>query len=378
MEKLKSLRKKFDEIDEELVSLFIKRMELAALVGEYKARENLKIYDPLREKEILQRFAGSAKVDFDKKYIEEFLENLIFLSRRLQEGIAGENNKPSKHESPYPVKGIGYQGVPGCYSYEAVFEYFGGEVETLNFRSFRDVFKALAEDDIQYGVLPIENSTSGSINEVYDLLREYEFHIAGEKCIPVEHNLIGVEGAEVSDIREVYSHQQGLIQCSRIFLEHPEWKQVPYFDTAGSAEYIAKEDLKYKACIAGRMAASVYGLKIIKEGIQDNRNNSTRFVIVRKEKQEAANADKISIIVSVPHKPGTLSGLIKHFAESNCNLMKIESRPLIGKAWEYFFYIDFEGNLKEKNIRTILRDIEKECTYFRLLGNYKSERGSKL
>lgn len=273
-----------------------------------------------------------------------------------------------------PVVAIGYQGVPGCYSYQTGLEYFGEEVDTLSCRSFKDVFEALAEGKIQYGILPIENSTSGSINEVYDLLREYEFHIVGEKYLKVEHSLLSVEGAELSDIREVYSHRQGLIQCSRYLLEHPEWKQMPYFDTAGSAEYVAKEGMKSKACIAGKMAASVYGLSIVSQNIQDNRNNSTRFVIIGKEKLEK-KADKVSIVLSVPHKPGTLYGILKHFAEGNCNLMKLESRPLEGKAWEYFFYIDFIGNVNEEGIKHVLEDIEKESLYFRLLGNYRSEEG---
>jgi chorismate mutase/prephenate dehydratase len=284
----------------------------------------------------------------------------------------------SEFKGSVPIMDIGYQGVPGCYSYQIGLEYFGEEIETLSCRRFRDVFEALAKGEIQYGILPIENSTSGSINDVYDLLREYEFHIVGEKCLKVEHNLLGMEGAELTDIREVYSHEQGLIQCSRYLSEHPEWKQVPYFDTAGSAEYVSKEGLKFKACIAGKMAAAVYGLAIINSNIQDSRNNSTRFVIISKDKLETEKADKISIIISVPHKPGALYRILKRFAEGNCNLMKIESRPLEDKPWEYFFYIDFGGNLKEEGTTSIMSDIERESLYFRLLGNYESEAGCRL
>lgn len=373
MGELESLRQKINETDEELVGLFIKRMALATKIGEYKAGKNLKIYDSARERDIIERFSRGVEVDFDIKYVEQFLENLMFLSKRLQGDIIGRKQEPPKFEGSNPVMAIGYQGVPGCYSYQTGLEYFGEKVETLSCRSFRDVFEALAKGKTQYGVLPIENSTSGSINDVYDLVREYEFHIVGEKCLKVEHSLLAVKGAELSDIREVYSHQQGLIQCSRYLSEHPGWKQMPYFDTAGSAEYVAKEGLKSKACIAGKMAASVYGLSIISQDIQDNRNNSTRFLIICREKLETKKADKISIVFSVPHKPGTLYGILRHFAEASCNLMKIESRPLEGKAWEYFFYIDFSGNVNEEGTRNILADIEKKCSYFRLLGNYISE-----
>jgi len=378
LDELEILRQGINETDEELVSLFIKRMALVTQVGEYKAKRNLKIYDPVRERDIIERFVSKVKADFDIKYVEQFLENLMFLSRRAQGDIIGGKQGPAKFESPGAAITIGYQGVPGCYSHQTGLEYFGEEVEALSCRSFRDVFEALAKGKIQYGVLPIENSTSGSINDVYDLLREYEFHITGEKCLKVEHSLLAVEGTELSDIREVYSHQQGLIQCSRYLSGHPEWKQMPYFDTAGSAEYIAKEGLKSKACIAGSKAASVYGLSIISRNIQDNRNNSTRFVIISKERLESEKADKISMVISVPHRPGTLYGMLKHFAEGNCNLMKIESRPLEGKAWEYFFYIDLSGNVNEENTKNILADVEKESSYFRLLGNYRSEDGCRL
>lgn len=375
MDELEILRQKINETDEMLVKLFIERMVLAAKVGEYKSEKNMKIYDPVREKDIIERFANGVKIDFDIKYIEQFLENLMFLSRRLQKDIISRKQEVSEIKNLDTNIAIGYQGVPGCYSYQVGLEYFGEEIETLSCHSFRDVFEALAKGKIQYGVLPIENSTSGSINDVYDLLREYEFYIVGEKCLRVEHNLLAVEGAEISDIREVYSHLQGLIQCSTFLSQYPKWKQIPYFDTAGSAEYVAKEGLKSKACIAGKKAASAYGLSVISRDIQDNRNNSTRFVIISKEKLDMKNADKISIVFSVPHRPGTLYGILRHFAEGNCNLMKIESRPLEDKAWEYFFYVDFNGNVNEEGIKGILADVEKECSYLRLLGNYRSEVG---
>lgn len=379
MDELEILRQKINETDEKLVDLFIERMALAAKVGEYKAEKSLKICDPERENGIIERFVKGVKTGLDTEYIEQFLENLMFLSRRLQEDVVGKKDGGKKKlpevEGFNGIMVVGCQGMQNCYSYQAALEYFGEKIEILSCHSFRNVFEALAEGRVHYGVLPIENSTSGSINEVYDLLREYEFYIVGEKCMKVEHNLLAVGGTEISDIREVYSHQQGLIQCSRYLSKHPGWKLVPYFDTAGSAEYVAKEGLKSKACIAGKEAASVYGLSIISRDIQDIRSNSTRFVIISKEKRENEKADKISIVFSVPHRPGTLYGILRHFAEGNCNLMKIESRPLKDKAWEYFFYTDFSGNVNDGGIRDILADIEKECSYFRLLGNYISEVG---
>lgn len=378
LDELDVLRQQINETDRLLVELFAKRMDLVARVGEYKAERKLKIFDPVRERVVVERACNMAGEGIDKKYVEQFMENLMFLSRKLQTDIIGNKQEPAVYKGTVSAMTVGYQGVPGCYSYQASLEYFGEKVQALSCHSFRDVFEALAEGRIQYGVLPIENSTSGSINDVYDLLREYEFHIVGEKCLKIEHSLLGVKGAGIADIREVYSHQQGLIQCGRYLSEHPQWKQVPYFDTAGSAEYVAKEGSSEKACIAGNMAASVYGLSILSSNIQDNRNNSTRFVIIGKESSENEEADKISIIISVPDKPGTLYGALRHFAEAGYNLMKLESRPLSGKAWEYFFYIDFGGNLMEDKTREILARTEKECSYFRLLGNYRSEAGCRV
>ncbi|HWR60096.1 MAG TPA: prephenate dehydratase [Clostridia bacterium] len=378
MNELEMLRQSINETDAALVELFIKRMGYVAKVGKYKAERKLKIYDPERERAIVERISGTVKTDFDVKYVEQFMENLMFLSRRFQGDIIGGKQEVRFEGTKNKAATVGYQGVPGCYSFQTSLLYFGEETETLSCRSFRDVFEALAEGRIEYGVLPIENSTSGSINEVYDLLREYEFHIIGEKCLKVEHSLLGVKGAVPGDIREVYSHQQGLLQCSRYLAEHPEWKQVPYFDTAGSAEHIEREGCSSKACIAGKMAASVYGLDILREDIQDNSNNSTRFVIIGREGLQTEKADKISIIISVPDKPGTLYEVLKHFAEGNCNLMKLESRPLEGKPWEYFFYIDLGGNLKEEEMRSIMEKVEKQSSYFRVLGNYKSEAGCRL
>lgn len=379
MEQIEELRQSINETDAAIVELFIKRMGYVAKVGKYKAERNMKIYDPDREKVVIERISGSVNPDFDIRYVEQFMENLMFLSRRYQGDIIGgiqETAKVSEAKGSSPA--VGYQGVPGCYSFQASLLYFGEKAETVSCHSFRDVFEALARRKISYGVLPIENSTSGSINEVYDLLREYEFSIVGEKCLKIEHSLLGVRDAGLEDIREVYSHQQGLLQCGRYLSEHPEWKQVPYFDTAGSAEHIAGENCRTKACIAGKMAAAVYGLDILQEDIQDNSNNSTRFVIIGREGRKTEKADKISIIISVPDKPGTLYGILKHFAEGNCNLMKLESRPLEGKSWEYFFYIDLRGNLEEEDTRRIMAEVEKQSSYFRLLGNYKSEAGCRL
>lgn len=268
---------------------------------------------------------------------------------------------------------IGFQGVEGSFSHQALIEYFGEERKTSALEKFQDVFEAIENDEISYGVLPIENSSTGGIAEVYDLLYKYGFYIVGEKCIKVDHNLIGIRGSNIKDIKEVYSHEQGFLQCKEYLDHHENWRLIPYFNTARSAKLIHDENLKNKVCIASKKAAELYGLEILDSHINYNKNNITRFIIVSKTKEVTENCDKISIVLSLPHKTGSLYKALRYFEENNCNMLKIESRPMVGKSWEYIFYIDFHGNLNEENSRKLMKDIEKESLYFKFLGNYKGE-----
>lgn len=267
---------------------------------------------------------------------------------------------------------IGFQGVEGSFSHQALIEYFGEE-KSLAFEKFQDVFEAIKNNKINYGVLPIENSSTGGIAEVYDLLYKYGFYIVGEKCIKVDHNLIGIKGSTIDDIEEVYSHEQGFLQCKEYLDDYEKWTLIPYFNTAKSAKFIHDKGIKSKGCIASRKAAELYGLDILKPHINYNKNNTTRFIIISKTKEVTKNCDKISIVLSLPHKTGSLYKALRYFEENNCNMLKIESRPMVGKSWEYIFYIDFHGNLNEENSVKLINDIEKESLYFKFLGNYKGE-----
>lgn len=368
------LRKQINEIDEELTALFLKRLQIVSEIGEYKKANNLQILDISREKQIIDKYLAKTESESDKMYLREFLENTMFISRKLQSDICSSHRK-IEHKSPsreLQSYNIGYQGVKGCFSHQACLEYFGESAETVSFEGFKDVFNAIEEGRIKYGMLPIENSSSGSITEVYDLIREHNFYILGEKCLKVEHNLMAVEGTEISDIKEVYSHYQGLLQCGKFLTGMPEMKPIPYFDTAGSAEYVSRLGEKSKACIAGKNAARIYGLNILKENVQSNMNNYTRFIVIGKELEIDRDADKISVIISLPHKVGALYGILRYFADYKSNMQKIESRPIVGKSWQYFFYIDFMGNISEENTKEILDGIEKNSLYYRFLGNYRN------
>jgi chorismate mutase/prephenate dehydratase len=394
MEDLGWLREQIDEIDKSLVELFKRRMDIVSKVADYKIRNSMEVLDRGREEDIINRHLQCVGKDSSKDIVKEFLETLMGISRKVQKDMLSKseerhkyNIKEEKNEEITKdiVKAIynsigdeekfkvGFQGVPASFSHQALIEYFGGMIETECFTSFENIFKAIDEETIKYGVLPIENSSTGGIAEVYDLLGKYSFYIVGEKCVKVDQNLMAIEGSEILDIEEVYSHSQGFLQCSEFFNEHPNWKLIPYFNTARSAQYVSEEGSKNKACVASKKAAEVYALNILKENINYNSNNHTRFIIISKNMEHNNECNKVSVGISLPHKVGALNNILQYFSENRLNMIKIESRPIPGRSWEYFFYIDFQGNILDENTQNALRGIENHSIYFKLLGNYKSE-----
>ena len=282
--------------------------------------------------------------------------------------------KASAKEEKEPCV-IGCQGVPGAFSEEALSDYFKDyRYETVYSSSFEDVLKNLENGKVDYGILPIENSSAGSIVEVYDLIRKYKCSIVGEKTLSITHNLLGVPGAKIEDITNVYSHPQGFSQ-SRTFLDkHKDWQLIPYHNTAISAKYVQASDDKHKAAIASMRAAKLYGLEPIEKNINYNANNYTRFIIVKKEMMFDQHADKVSLIFSVAHESGSLYHALAHFYYNGLSLLKIESRPIHDRSWEYFFFVDLEGNLQDANLLIALGRILEQSTYFELLGNYKADK----
>lgn len=372
MEDLDWLREEINKIDESMVELFKKRMEVVSKVAHHKIENNMEVLDKNREKEIINKHLKNVEGKYLQGNLKEFLEDLMSISRKTQKEILckASDNYKVKENNEFKV---GFQGVPASFSHQALNEYFGDEVRTEYFENFKDVFEAVQKGDVKYGVLPIENSSTGGISEVYDLMRKYGFYIVGEKCVKVDHNLMGIKDAEICDINEVYSHTQGFLQCKDFFDNHSNWTLIPYFNTAKSAEYVSKENLKNKVCVASKKAAEVYGLKILKENINYNSNNYTRFIIIGREEEYNCDCDKISVVMSISHKVGALYSVLKYFADNNLNMMKIESRPIVDKSWQYFFYIDFQGNISHENTKNALKAIEGESLYFKLLGNYKGE-----
>ena len=259
---------------------------------------------------------------------------------------------------------VAFQGVHGAYSEEACYKYFGKNIETVPCSSFDEMFDNLEKHEVDYIVLPIENSTEGSVNRAHDLLLERaNFYINGEYYLKINHCLIGNPNANIEDIKYIYSHPQALGQCKKYILKH-KFKEVPYFDTAGSVLEI--KDKKDCAAIASALAAEIYDMKILDRNIQDNPNNETRFFIISKK---PSYGNKYSIIFKVKHKPGALLEVLKCF--KNINMTRLVSRPCPYDPWEYVFYVDFVYN---GNVIKLLDKVSKKCVYLKYLGSYRGVR----
>ncbi|MFA6807695.1 MAG: prephenate dehydratase [Eubacteriales bacterium] len=380
MDDLNDLRIRIDEVDREMIRLLEERMAVSIKIGNYKIANNLPVLDRRREKLVISKNLSFLKNMEFKDEAEFFINCMMELSKNAQKKLGTKafnqkeySGKMIKEGIAYKQKEVtvGFQGVLGSFSEQALHEYFSEEVKTKNLAEFEDVFQSLQNEEIDYGIIPIANSSTGGIAEVYDLLRRYGFFIIGERIIKVDHHLLGVKGARIEDITEVYSHSQGFQQCSEFFREYPDWKLIPYKNTAVSARMISEENNSEKAAVAGKRAAEIYNLEIIKEVINNNPQNFTRFIIISSTMGVTKKSNKISIMVSIPHKPGALHDVLSPFAENKLNMLKIESRPIAEKSWEYFFFIDFEGSLNDNNVVNAIEKIQENCNYFQLLGNYE-------
>lgn len=373
MSELEEYRKEIDSIDKELIALFERRMDVAVKVGEYKKKNKLPIFNGKREEEVIEKNINKLNNNLYSDIGRSFFENLMELSRSLQANIIQENNyiqnKIIEENSNFT---IGYQGVKGSFSEEALLKYFKNCDNTKNYDEFVDVFKALKNNEVKYAILPIENSYTGAIAEVYDLLVKYGFYIIGEECIKIDQHLVGIRGTEINNIKEIYSHPQGFEQSKKFLSKYQDVMLIPYHNTAISAKLISDLKDNKKAAIASKRAAQIYGLDIIKENINDKKDNHTKFIIIGKELKYNKECNKISVVFSLEDKAGTLYNLLRYFAENNINMIKIESRPNKHESWKYLLYVDFEGRLENSEVKNALNLIEENSGYFKIIGNYKS------
>ena len=376
MADLLELRDRIDEIDREIARLYEARMGVCREVGEYKIANGSKVFDRQREKEKISTVKTMVHGEFNKKGIGELFEQLMAMSRKLQYQLLTEKGALGKlpfidvEELDWKNSRIVFQGTEGSYSQEAMFRYFGKEINSFHVQQFRDAMEAIEEGSADFAVLPIENSTAGAVDEVFDLLVEFENYIVDELVLPVRHALAGLPDATLSDIERVYSHPQALMQSARYLDEHRDWQQISVANTAVAARKVLEDDDVKKAAICSEHAAEVYGLKLLDREINDNPANSTRFIIVTNQKIFRKNASKISICFEVSHESGSLYHMLSHFIYNDLNMTKIESRPIEGRPWEYRFFVDFDGNMADPAVKNAIRGLREESRNLKILGNY--------
>lgn len=374
---LQQSRQEIDKVDKKIVELFEHRMQLAKDVAEYKIQTGKKVFDKEREVEKLRVLKALGSNDFNKHGIQELFTQIMSMSRKLQYGLINSYGHEMLFEE---VEHLGVDsntkvvcfGVKGSYTEQAMEEYFGTNIDSLYAPTFKKVMLAIKEGKADYGVLPIENTSTGGITDIYDLLVEFDNYIIGEHVVKIEHALLGLPDAELEDISNVYSHPQGLMQCSKYFESHQKMNPLECgSSTANGAKKILEDGDNTQGAIASKRAADFYGLKILAEAINHEDMNSTRFIIISRKREYIKSSNKISICFELPHESGSLYNMLSHFIYNNLNMTKIESRPLEGRNFEYRFFVDFEGNLKEAGVKNALNGIQEEAMSLKILGNYK-------
>ncbi len=376
MKDLKELREQIDDIDEQIVSLYQKRMDISAEVAAYKISTGKQVFDREREQSKLKALTALGKNAFNRHGIRELFEQIMSMSRKRQYQLlteAGKLDKPDFTEVDrldYQKARIVFQGTEGAYSQLALKEYFGENADSYHVETWRDAMEAITAGEADYAVLPIENSSAGIVSENYDLMVEYNVCIVGEQIIKIDHALLGLPEAELSDITDVYSHPQALMQCGKYLDAHRSWERHSLKNTAVSAQKIKEDGKRHKAAIASALTAEIYGLKVLEACIQDNRSNATRFIIVSARRIFTRDAAKISVCFEIPHESGSLYHMLSHFIYNGINMNRIESRPVQDAAWEYRFFIDFDGNLNDAAVQNALRGLAEETISLKILGNY--------
>lgn len=370
MKTLEEYRREIDSIDDTLTDLLNRRMAIAEQVGKVKEATGRVTMDPNREKDIMLRIASQVDNPAYRDRILRILRTILESSRSLQD--SGRNRfNPVRPDMKTAIT-AGYAGIPGSYSESALTRYFGELSEPYrNYPSFSAVCDAVLRDEISYGILPVENTTTGAIKEVYDLIREKDLYITGEVCLPVVHNLIGLPGADPNSLKEIYSHPQGLEQCGVYLSGLKSARLVPMKNTAFSVRHVAEQKNPAFGAIGGDRAAKLYNLEILMPAIQNSTLNTTRFVVLSKDQEVRDDADSTSVVLTARHAAGALYDILGCFAKEQVNLFRIESRPVPDRPWEYFIFLDAEGSIRQEAVQKALSAVQGQCPYFKFLGSYR-------
>ena len=373
---LNDYRKEIDSIDDQLIALFARRMETAEKIAEYKRANGLRVLDARREKEKMRALMDKTPEDL-REYVSSLYSLIFELSRSRQSCLLGtKGDLPAKIAAAightpqlFPEDAaVACQGVEGAYSQIAACKLFDVP-DIAFFETFEGVMRAVRDGFCEFGVLPIENSTAGSVNAVYDLLAQLDFHIVRSLRLKIDHNLLVKPGTKLADVREVYSHGQAIAQCAG-FIESHDLHATKYPNTAMSAEMVANSERTDVAAIASRSCATLYGLEVLEPNIQDSDNNYTRFVVISREPRVYPGANRTSLMITTANEPGALYRVLERFYALNINLIKLESRPIPGRDFEFMFYFDLDCPFGSKALDDLLDSIDDVCESFTYFGSY--------
>lgn len=368
---LKQARTKIDEVDQQLLQLFIQRMQAVEQVAAYKKENNLPIFNSTREEEIISAMAAKSPSHI-AEYVKSFFTNLMEISKCYQVGLI--NTSPSlpyiagKCEDTEQTT-VAAPGTVGAYSEIATKKLFT-HAQIQHYRTFPMVFDAVSKGEMEYGVVPIENSTAGSVTDVYDLLNEHDLFINQVYNLKVEHCLAVRKGLSLAEIKAVYSHKQAISQCSDFLEEHPDIEPNLYANTSLAAKLVS-QSTEPIAAICSQECAESFGLEILRRNIQNLSENYTKFIVVSKRLLFCESCNEISICLRFPNRTGELNKMLTKFHLYSINMSKIESRPIGDKDFSVLFYINFEGNFQDKNVMELLNDLNMNCEYFKVTGCYE-------
>lgn len=371
---LLDLRNEIDKIDDELIPLLLKRMSISEQVAKYKVEHSLPVLNEKREQEILQ--SVGEKCGDKGEIIKTVFSATMDASRALQHKIIGGgkklreaiNNSLTDEMLTANGESIACQGVEGAYSGVTANKIFPDSPVKF-YTHFEDVFEAVNKGEAKFGVIPVENSTAGSVHESYDLIMKYRFYVVGAYDLKIEHCLCAKPDTKYEDITDIYSHPQALAQCNN-FVKNFDFTGVNYTNTAAAAKFVAESDKNNIAVICSELAAKKYGLKILKRNVQNNNNNRTRFIVISKKLIISKGADKISLIFSTADKTGSLYRVLGRFSMAGLNLTKLESRPIENENFNYHFYVDVSGSVRDESTIDLMCALSDELPEFEFLGNF--------
>lgn len=374
---LNKLREEINEIDNGIVELFKRRMNIAASVAEYKRENGLPVLDAARERALLSRVSDMAGEEFDI-YARTLYHTMLDVSRSYQHTKLNGDSEIYKDierrlesgEKTLPSRAsVACQGVEGAYSQIAAEKLF--ELPSISYySSFDEVFGAIERGECKYGVLPIENSTAGSVKKVYELMLCHSFSIVRSVRLKIDHSLLSKRGTKLSDIKEIYSHEQAINQCSEFLRNNPQIKVTIVQNTALASKMVAESERRDVAALSSRFCAELYGLDTIASAVQDMGNNYTRFICISKEPEVYPGADKVTLMLVTPNKPGALYNVLSCFNALGVNMTKLESCPLPERDFESMFYFDFTVSVYSDTLKRLLCELEARSERFKLLGAY--------